>query len=306
MKTYSFARLVAVVIAFSLQLGCSQQDVTSNPEPSLGQGRKGAATALPQTNLQGSCNCGQYLSGRHIESGFFVYPNQTVDLSGCEDGTVFLVSFTPEDVPNRFALLGDGGGTAAESGQQSNTSGHNGWIGTTSNPGPWGMSGFSTGGSETTTFVKMGSGIYNLRVETVVQGTTDSWSVTIQCYGPANGTTPPSAPGCAPFSIYVPNVFTPNGDGINDTFVIKDASNSTGPLNATSLNLVVVNRWGAKVYEGTVSSGSGLNGGVSVWNGNTSSGTPLPSGLYYYYLVATNACQGSQPYKGYVQILRES
>ncbi|MDD3876541.1 MAG: PKD domain-containing protein [Bacteroidales bacterium] len=44
-------------------------------------------------------------------------------------------------------------------------------------------------------------------------------------------------------SITIPNVFTPNGDGINDFFIID----GIGVISET--NIIVYNRWGRKVYE---------------------------------------------------------
>src|SRR6187455_2233453 len=38
-------------------------------------------------------------------------------------------------------------------------------------------------------------------------------------------------------NVYIPNAFTPNGDGINDTFGIKGEG-------AFQYNMVVFNRWG--------------------------------------------------------------
>jgi gliding motility-associated-like protein len=69
------------------------------------------------------------------------------------------------------------------------------------------------------------------------------------------------------------NVFTPNGDGINDFFT---------PLLDRSLKVQVVqifDRWGRRVY---------VNQAVSdndqLWNGQTNNGQPLPEGVYYYVI----------------------
>ncbi|MDH5399513.1 MAG: gliding motility-associated C-terminal domain-containing protein, partial [Cyclobacteriaceae bacterium] len=42
-------------------------------------------------------------------------------------------------------------------------------------------------------------------------------------------------------TLYIPNIFTPNGDGVNDTFLIRNL-----PPNAT---VIISNRWGVQVYE---------------------------------------------------------
>ncbi len=71
------------------------------------------------------------------------------------------------------------------------------------------------------------------------------------------------------FELEVPNVFTPNGDGVNDTYEI--------PLleRYISNELVVFNRWGQKVFEASNYSNQ--------WDGGR-----LPDGVYYYIL----RCQG--------------
>lgn len=83
----------------------------------------------------------------------------------------------------------------------------------------------------------------------------------------------------------VPNVFTPNNDGDNDTWVIGNLSNY--PDN----ELVVVNRWGNEVYKSKSYQNS--------WNGDR-----LAEGTYYYMLRLT-LCDGTEKvYKGYVMIVR--
>ena len=65
---------------------------------------------------------------------------------------------------------------------------------------------------------------------------------------------------------HIPNVFTPNGDGKNDRFII--------PLQGmASYTLVIYNRWGAKLFESTDPSKG--------WDGTTE-GKPVPDGTYYF------------------------
>lgn len=72
----------------------------------------------------------------------------------------------------------------------------------------------------------------------------------------------------------VPEVFTPNGDGVNDFFVIKG-------IQKTENTLTIYNRWGNKVYK--------MDNYDNTWNGMPNvSGTlgnqKLPQGTYYYIL----------------------
>jgi gliding motility-associated-like protein len=82
------------------------------------------------------------------------------------------------------------------------------------------------------------------------------------------------------------NTFTPNGDGINDTWFI-------GNIDLFPNNEVLIyNRYGKQVYR--------ANGYLNQWDG-TSQGTNLPDATYYY-LVYTGT---GQTYKGSVTIIRE-
>ncbi len=83
----------------------------------------------------------------------------------------------------------------------------------------------------------------------------------------------------------VPNVFTPNNDGENDTWVIGNLSNY--PDN----EVTIVNRWGNEVYKSKAYQNN--------WNGDR-----LAEGTYYY-LMRLTLCDGTEKvYKGYVMIVR--
>lgn len=47
-----------------------------------------------------------------------------------------------------------------------------------------------------------------------------------------------------PVNIYIPNAFTPNGDGINDSFGVKGEG-------IRNFHLYIYNRWGEKIFETT-------------------------------------------------------
>jgi gliding motility-associated-like protein len=92
------------------------------------------------------------------------------------------------------------------------------------------------------------------------------------------------------YSIVVPNVFTPNGDNINDLFTVKSEG-------VSALSMDIFDRWGLKVF-----SSSAIN---AAWDGKTSGGKEMSDGTYFYLINATGSKTGkSQEYKGYVTLIR--
>ena len=90
-------------------------------------------------------------------------------------------------------------------------------------------------------------------------------------------------------TFWVPNIFTPNGDGHNDTFLI----NTEG---VSEIKGIIYNRWGEKVYEW-----NDLN---SSWDGNLG-GKALPEGNYYYIIEVRFSILQDKTYKnGNVFLLR--
>ena len=95
----------------------------------------------------------------------------------------------------------------------------------------------------------------------------------------------------APVELKIPNIFTPNGDGINDYFEIGYKNGR--PINDLNVyflshKLVIFNRWGRIVYESTNYQND--------WDGGN-----LPDGTYFYVL----ECKGETKnynYKGSVMI----
>ncbi len=69
----------------------------------------------------------------------------------------------------------------------------------------------------------------------------------------------------------ISKVVTPDGDGINDTWVLTNIENF---INNTVL---VVDRWGNKVYDATQYDNENI-----VWNGTNKNGTKVPTGTYFY------------------------
>lgn len=96
----------------------------------------------------------------------------------------------------------------------------------------------------------------------------------------------------APLIYDLPNIFTPNGDQINDVFTIN-------AQNAISLEMVIVNRWGNVVFE----SHDNLN---PSWNGKVeNTGNEVGPGTYFYKFTITGEDGNSFEEHGYVQLVRK-
>ncbi|MCW3467600.1 PKD domain-containing protein [Chitinophaga nivalis] len=87
-------------------------------------------------------------------------------------------------------------------------------------------------------------------------------------------------------AVQPPNAFSPNGDNINDTWVIKNLSDYPGAT------IEVFNRYGQKVYSS--------KGYDAAWDGSFK-GSQLPMATYYYVIRLSN---GFEPLTGYVTIIR--
>jgi gliding motility-associated-like protein len=87
--------------------------------------------------------------------------------------------------------------------------------------------------------------------------------------------------------IAVPNAFTPNNDGINDTWEIKYLASSY-----PNCTVEVFNRYSERVYFS--------NGYTVAWNGKYN-GANLPFGTYYYVI---NPRSNVKPFSGYLTIIR--
>jgi len=84
----------------------------------------------------------------------------------------------------------------------------------------------------------------------------------------------------------IPNIITPNGDGLNDFFITKYAK------IYDDVNITILNRWGKLVYE--------ASNYQNQWNGLNTNGSKLSGGTYYYFITYN---QGIGKTKGTVQII---
>jgi gliding motility-associated-like protein len=109
----------------------------------------------------------------------------------------------------------------------------------------------------------------------------------------------------------LPNVFTPNNDGNNDTFRAFDKPNFKCPRFVNEVHFRVYNRWGFEVFNSDNDSGMPIDDERNLyidWDGSSLTGERLPSGTYYYvaevYFEALDPTLTKQIYKGWVQLLK--
>lgn len=79
--------------------------------------------------------------------------------------------------------------------------------------------------------------------------------------------------------LFIPNVFTPNNDGKNDSFTIQFNGDQ-------EYSLAIYNRWGQEVYRSY--------GNQNQWNGGSED-----AGIFFYLVTI-----GSERFKGWVQLIR--
>jgi gliding motility-associated-like protein len=94
--------------------------------------------------------------------------------------------------------------------------------------------------------------------------------------------------GCLDNDTFIPNTFTPNGDGQNDVLFVRG-------LKITDLYFAVYNRWGEPVFE-TKDKNQG-------WDGKYK-GKPAEPGVYGWYIKVTCITGKDAFKKGNVTLLR--
>ena len=95
------------------------------------------------------------------------------------------------------------------------------------------------------------------------------------------------------FTLFVPNAFTPNGDGINEVFGVT----GTG-FSAEDYQLEIFDRWGDRVFSSTDPS--------EIWTGNKSgSNYFVPDGVYTYSLTVRPESEAApKNFRGHVVLFR--
>lgn len=90
-------------------------------------------------------------------------------------------------------------------------------------------------------------------------------------------------------NIFMPNVFTPNGDGQNDVFYVSNSG-------LQDLHYSIYDRWGIKVFEASRPN--------ERWDGRTTSGVECKPGVYYV-IVSANGLDGKEyNERGFVHLIR--
>jgi len=108
-------------------------------------------------------------------------------------------------------------------------------------------------------------------------------------------------------SFVIPNVFSPNGDGNNDNFVLQ----LTGAALLKSLKAEVFNRWGQLVVSvefgginlGEIASSLAMTELV-IWDGRTTTAAIAPEGTYFYVLTYTTTNDEVKSEKGSLTLFR--
>lgn len=124
-------------------------------------------------------------------------------------------------------------------------------------------------GSNNNYFNVLGAGIFFVTVQNGVCTTTDSIYVQVD--------------SC--LMRVIPNVFTPNGDGINDFFIIENIE------RFPNSKLEIFNRWGNLVFK--------HDNYKNDWDGND-----LNAGTYYYIFYPNDLTGKSEIQKGYFSLIR--
>jgi gliding motility-associated-like protein len=89
--------------------------------------------------------------------------------------------------------------------------------------------------------------------------------------------------------LYVPDAFTPNGDGVNDLFQAFTS------YDVSAFALKIFDRWGEKVFES-----NNYNQG---WDGRYR-GTALPAGVYVYEVSVVSLIGNTASKKGSLTLIR--
>ena len=97
--------------------------------------------------------------------------------------------------------------------------------------------------------------------------------------------------------LFIPSVFTPNGDGINDFWDIYNIE----LYEDSGVKITVFNRWGQIVYQNTTDNVNLGTYSDKLWNGQNLQGTSVQIATYYYVVELDGV---NKNYTGYVVVKR--
>ena len=108
----------------------------------------------------------------------------------------------------------------------------------------------------------------------------------------------------------LPNVFTPNDDGVNDVFqafdIFDESTNQYRcPRFVRNVDFYLYDRYGKEVYNNLNEDEKSI---LIKWDGKNNNGKEMPSGVYYYLAEVTfdvlNKDNQMQEFRGWLQLLR--
>lgn len=128
----------------------------------------------------------------------------------------------------------------------------------------------------------------------------------LDCEGILNGTAiiddcgvclQPTDPNFGQLCVLIPNAFSPNEDGINDSFQIYPRVETAPVINLYQ----IFNRWGQLVY---TQQNFNFNSTASWWNGKNKKGKSVEMGTYIYFISVTFEDGIQKEFKGNVTVVR--
>jgi len=130
-------------------------------------------------------------------------------------------------------------------------------------------------GSDLNSYVITQAGKYLVSVKNMCAVVSDSFTVEYQeCH-----------------KVFIPNIFSPNGDGINDMWQVYGGDDA-----AKIISLQIFNRWGSLVYE---ANNVDFYSADATWDGNNST-----NGTYTYFVTVAFTTGENELFSGNVEIMR--